>query len=73
MTRIIRRYLACKALARMVEEKRNSFEIRDYTKRRAAALKGRATASRQPAGGLRPEPLRVSAKGAHQAQGRERC
>lgn len=33
-------------LARMVEDRRNSFEIRDYRKRRAAALKGRASHAR---------------------------
>lgn len=31
-------------LARMVEERANSFEIQDYRKRREAALKGRARA-----------------------------
>jgi hypothetical protein len=29
-------------LARMVEDRRNSFSIQDYCKRREAALKGRA-------------------------------
>lgn len=33
-------------LARMVEERRNSFEIQDYRKRREAALKGRASHAR---------------------------
>ena len=38
---MIRRWLARRRLARMVEQRRNSFEIADYRKRRAAALKGR--------------------------------
>jgi hypothetical protein len=33
-------------LTRMVEERRNSFEIQDYRKRREAALKGRAAHAR---------------------------
>ena len=36
-----RKHLACARLERIVSERRNSFEIRDYTKRRAAALKAR--------------------------------
>lgn len=31
---------ACKRLSRMVRKKRNSYEIRRYRERRAAALKG---------------------------------
>jgi hypothetical protein len=33
------RELACEALARDVEKRRNSFEVQDYRKRREAALK----------------------------------
>jgi len=36
-----KRQLACARLERIVSERRNSFEIRDYAKRRAAALKAR--------------------------------
>jgi len=36
-----RKQLACARLERIVSERRNSFEIRDYAKRRAAALKAR--------------------------------
>ena len=31
---------ACKRLQRLTEERRNSFAIQDYRKRRAAALQG---------------------------------
>jgi hypothetical protein len=38
---MIRRWLARRRLARMVEERRNSFECQDYRRRRVAALKAR--------------------------------
>lgn len=41
-----RQYLARRRLARMVNERRNSFAIQDYRRRRAAALKGRASHAR---------------------------
>ena len=36
----IRTAIAKRRLERMVHQNRNSFEVRDYRKRRAAALKG---------------------------------
>lgn len=42
MIRLIRQHLARRRLQRMVENRRNSFEIKDYRKRREAALKRRA-------------------------------
>lgn len=39
--RFIRTLIARRKLARLVAERRASFEIQDYRKRRAAALKGR--------------------------------
>lgn len=36
----IKQWLAARRLHRIVTERRNSFEIMDYRKRRAAALKG---------------------------------
>jgi hypothetical protein len=36
---MIRRWLACRRLSRMVEAKRQSFEIEQYRRRRYAALK----------------------------------
>lgn len=39
MTRTLRRYLAKRRLAKMVERDRQSFETRDFAKRRAAMLK----------------------------------
>lgn len=41
---LFRHMRACRKLQRLTEERRNSFETRDYVKRRAAALKGRANA-----------------------------
>jgi hypothetical protein len=38
----IRQVLARRRLQRIVEARRASFEVRDYAKRREAALKGRA-------------------------------
>jgi hypothetical protein len=38
---MIRRWLARRRLARMVEQRRNSFECEQYRRRRAAALKAR--------------------------------
>jgi hypothetical protein len=35
----LRRYLAKRKLARMVEERRNSFDVVNYRRHRAAALK----------------------------------
>jgi len=40
----IKQWLAARRLHRMVMERRNSFEIMDYRKRRAAALKGKRRA-----------------------------
>jgi hypothetical protein len=39
MIRYIRQYLAHRRLQKLVERQRNSFEIQDYRKRRAAVLK----------------------------------
>jgi hypothetical protein len=39
MIRALRQHFARRRLARMVEQRRNSFECQDYRKRRAAALK----------------------------------
>lgn len=39
MTRRIRQWLACRRLNKLVAQRRSSFEIVDYRKRRAAALK----------------------------------
>ena len=39
MIRALRTYLAKRRLAKMVERNRQSFETRDFAKRRAAALK----------------------------------
>ena len=38
---MIRRWLAQRKLARLIERNRNSYELQDYLKRRKAALKGR--------------------------------
>ena len=35
----IRRHLACRKLAKITAERRASFEVQQYAKRRAAALK----------------------------------
>jgi hypothetical protein len=40
LARRIRRYLACRRLARIVETTRNSFENEQYRRHRQAALKG---------------------------------
>ena len=40
----IKQWLAARRLHRMVMERRNSFEIMDFRKRRAAALKGKRRA-----------------------------
>jgi hypothetical protein len=40
MIRSIRIWLAHRRLQKLVERQRNSFEVQDYRKRRAAALKG---------------------------------
>jgi len=40
----IKQWLAARRLHRIVMERRNSFEIMDYRKRRAAALKGKRRA-----------------------------
>lgn len=40
LTSSFRRWLAQRKLHRIVTERRNSFEITDYRKRRAAALRG---------------------------------
>jgi hypothetical protein len=40
----VRQWLACRRLAKLVAKQRKSFEVKDYAKRRAAALKGRASA-----------------------------
>jgi hypothetical protein len=37
----LRHYLACRRLARMVNERANSFEVIDYRRRMTAALKYR--------------------------------
>jgi hypothetical protein len=37
----IRQRIAARRLAKLVSAKRNSFEVADYRRRRAAALKGR--------------------------------
>jgi hypothetical protein len=42
MIRAFRIYLASKRLQRIVERRRTSFEVQDFRKRRAAALKRRA-------------------------------
>ena len=42
MIHLIRRYLARRRLQRIVDGNRNSFEVQDYRRRRATALKGRA-------------------------------
>lgn len=39
-----RQWLAAQRLERITRERRNSFEIEQYRRRRAAALKGRAIA-----------------------------
>jgi hypothetical protein len=39
--REVRRYFAQRKLARMVEERRNSFDVVNYRRHREAALKGR--------------------------------
>jgi hypothetical protein len=39
-----RQRLAQQQLQRMVDERRQSFDVADYRRRRAAALKGRAAA-----------------------------
>ena len=46
MIRAFRQMLARRRLQRMVDDRRNSFEIQDYRKRREAALKGRASHAR---------------------------
>jgi hypothetical protein len=38
---LFRHRRACKRLQRLVDQQRESFEVRDFAKRRAAALKGR--------------------------------
>ncbi len=40
----IKQWLAARRLHRIVMERRNSFEVMDYRKRRAAALKGKRRA-----------------------------
>lgn len=40
----IKQWLAARRLHRIVMERRNSFEIMDFRKRRAAALKGKRRA-----------------------------
>ena len=40
MIRYIRTWLAVRRLNRLVEKRRQSFEILDYKRRRAAALRG---------------------------------
>lgn len=40
----IKQWLAARRLHRIVMERKNSFEIMDYRKRRAAALKGKRRA-----------------------------
>ena len=42
LIRAFRIYRAQRKLDRLILARRNSYEFRDYTKRRAAALKGRA-------------------------------
>lgn len=44
LTSSFRRWLAQRKPHRIVMERRNSFEIMDYRKRRAAALKGKRRA-----------------------------
>lgn len=39
MIRFLRTYFAVRRLNKLVQARRNSFEIRDYAKRRQAALK----------------------------------
>jgi hypothetical protein len=41
MIRALRQHFARRRLARMVEQRRNSFECEQYRRRRAAALKAR--------------------------------
>lgn len=43
MIRRLRIYLACRKLERLLAKRRASFEHQDYLRRRAAALRGRAT------------------------------
>jgi hypothetical protein len=40
MIRYIRTWLAVRRLNRLVQARRNSFEVQDYQRRRAAALRG---------------------------------
>ncbi len=40
----IKQWLAARRLHRIVMERRNSFQVQDYTRRRAAALKGKRSA-----------------------------
>jgi hypothetical protein len=40
MIRYIRQYLACRKLQKLVEQRRNSYAVIDYRKRREAALRG---------------------------------
>lgn len=42
LQRALKRRRAKRKLQRMVDERRQSFEVEDYRRRRAAALKGRA-------------------------------
>jgi hypothetical protein len=41
MIRLVRQYLAKRKLDKLVRRNRESYEIQDYRKRRAAALKAR--------------------------------
>lgn len=40
MIRFIKQWLACRKLAKLVTQRRNSYECESYRRHRAAALKG---------------------------------
>ena len=43
MIRLLKQWAACRRLNKLVQQRRASFEIQDYRKRRAAALKARGS------------------------------
>jgi hypothetical protein len=43
MIRLLKQYIACRRLNKLVSKQRQSFECEQYRRHRAAALKGRRT------------------------------